>query len=122
MLPGSATLKTYDIENIEELDAVDSLYSVGEGGWDTFKVLLFSEATYGDSKVITEVLMRRDSFSKYSYFSDKEKPARVVIYIFIHQMKLVDQYIQTERSRCQVLLHSMGMYPVRIYGEEEMEL
>lgn len=73
ILPGNATLKTYDIENIEELDAVDSLYSVGEGGWDTFKVLLFSEATYGESKVITEVLMRRDSFSKYSYFSDKEK-------------------------------------------------
>ncbi len=71
LLPGNATLKTYDIENIDTLD--DSLYSVGEGGWDTFKVLLFSEATYGDSKVVTEVLMRRDSFSKYSYFSDKEK-------------------------------------------------
>tara|TARA_R110002049_G_scaffold127876_3_gene285022 strand:- start:486 stop:1802 length:1317 start_codon:yes stop_codon:yes gene_type:complete len=73
ILPGNATLKTYDIENIDELDAIDSLYSVGDGGWDSFKVLLFSEATYGNSKVITEVLMRRDSFSKYSYFSNKEK-------------------------------------------------
>lgn len=71
LLPGNATLKTYDIDNIGSLD--DSLYSVGADGWDTFKVLLFSEAFYGSSKVITEVLMRRDSFSKYSYFSDREK-------------------------------------------------
>ncbi len=72
-LPGNVSLKTYDQDNISLLQAKDSLYTVGEGGWDSYKLILFAEAVYDSVKVISEVLMRRDSFSKYSYFSDAEQ-------------------------------------------------
>lgn len=40
--------------------------------WDQWKTLLVSTATYGSHTVKSEVLLRRDSFSKYSYFTDAE--------------------------------------------------
>ena len=40
--------------------------------WDEYKVLLKSTAIYDDTRVTTEVLMQRDSFSKYAYFSNSE--------------------------------------------------
>lgn len=40
--------------------------------WDEYKVLLISTVIYYDTQVITEVLMQRDSFSKYSYFTNSE--------------------------------------------------
>ncbi len=72
-LPGNVTLKTYDENNIASLKDRDTLYTVGEGGWDSYKIILFAEAVYDSVKVISEVLMTRDSFSKYSYFSDAER-------------------------------------------------
>lgn len=40
---------------------------------DEYRVTLVSTAQYGGYKAETEVLMSRDSFSKYSYFTDAEK-------------------------------------------------
>lgn len=40
---------------------------------DEYKVLLTSTASYGGYTAETQVLMSRDSFSKYSYFTDAEK-------------------------------------------------
>lgn len=42
------------------------------GSWDEYKVLLVSTSTYDNIEVTTEVLMQRDSFSKYSYMTDSE--------------------------------------------------
>ncbi|GAB5408499.1 MAG: hypothetical protein BalsKO_08640 [Balneolaceae bacterium] len=42
------------------------------GTWDEYKLLLVSTSTYDDIEVTTEVLMQRDSFSKYSYMTDSE--------------------------------------------------
>lgn len=42
------------------------------GTWDQYKVLLISTSTYEGLEVTTEVLMQRDSFSKYSYMTDSE--------------------------------------------------
>ncbi|MBO6792465.1 MAG: DUF4900 domain-containing protein [Balneolaceae bacterium] len=42
------------------------------GSWDEYKVLLVSSSTYDDVEVTTEVLMQRDSFSKYSYMTQSE--------------------------------------------------
>lgn len=42
------------------------------GTWDQYKVLLVSTSTYEGLEVTTEVLMQRDSFSKYSYMTDSE--------------------------------------------------
>ena len=40
--------------------------------WDEYTLLLISSGTYGNTKVTIEVLMQRDSFSKYAYFSEQE--------------------------------------------------
>ncbi|MFV1884474.1 MAG: DUF4900 domain-containing protein [Balneola sp.] len=42
------------------------------GTWDEYKVLLVSTSTYDGIEITTEVLMQRDSFSKYSYMTDDE--------------------------------------------------
>lgn len=42
------------------------------GSWDEYKVLLLSSSTSDNIEVTTEVLMQRDSFSKYSYMTDSE--------------------------------------------------
>lgn len=42
------------------------------GTWDEYKVLLVSTSTYDNIEITTEVLMQRDSFSKYSYMTDSE--------------------------------------------------
>ncbi|MEQ9308784.1 MAG: DUF4900 domain-containing protein [Balneolaceae bacterium] len=42
------------------------------GTWDEYKLLLVSSSTYDNIEVTTEVLMQRDSFSKYSYMTDSE--------------------------------------------------
>lgn len=42
------------------------------GSWDEYKVLLMSTSTYDNIEVTTEVLMQRDSFSKYSYMTNSE--------------------------------------------------
>jgi len=69
VLPGTSTLTLYDADS----DYYPEGITVGAGGWDGYKVLLYSVAEYEGTKVITEVMMRRDSFSKYSYFSDVER-------------------------------------------------
>lgn len=45
------------------------------GTWDEYKVLLVSSSTYDNIEVTTEVLMQRDSFSKYSYMTQSELAA-----------------------------------------------
>ncbi len=45
------------------------------GTWDEYKVLLLSTSTYDDIQVTTEVLMQRDSYSKYSYNTQSELSA-----------------------------------------------
>ncbi len=42
------------------------------GTWDEYKVLLVSTSSYDGVEITTEVLMQRDSFSKYSYMTDSE--------------------------------------------------
>lgn len=64
---GSGILKTYT-QNSSGLDTLG--HSVVE--WDEFKALLISRATYNGYNAETEVLMQRDSFSKFSYFTDNE--------------------------------------------------
>lgn len=41
-------------------------------GWDEFTLLLYSEAIYDDMLATTEVFLRKDSFSKFSYFTNFE--------------------------------------------------
>lgn len=94
ILPGNAYVKTYDETNIDELKAIDSSFTIGAGGWDGYKVLLFGEAEYGNKKVITEVLMTRDSFSKYSYFSDLES-SKYGSKIFFYDSDVVNGPIHT---------------------------
>ncbi len=64
---GSGTLTTYDQNTIGNLDD-----SVTVSNWDQYTVVLYSTATFEGYKVSTEVLMSRDSFSKYSYFTDNQ--------------------------------------------------
>ena len=64
---GSGTLYTYT-QNTAGLDTVEN--SVVD--WNEYKVLLISRASYDGYTVETEVLMQRDSFSKFSYFTDVE--------------------------------------------------
>lgn len=45
------------------------------GSWDEYKVLLVSTTQYDDIEVTTEVLMQRDSYSKYSYNTQSELSA-----------------------------------------------
>lgn len=66
-LHGSGTLTSYDQNTITDLSD-----SVTVNHWDQYTVVLYSTATYEGHKVTTEVLMNRDSFSKYSYFTDKQ--------------------------------------------------
>lgn len=73
LLPGSASLTLYDVNSDSYPDGI----TIGAGGWDGYKILLYSVSTYEGTQVITEVLMRRDSFSKYSYFSDLEQSSLV---------------------------------------------
>lgn len=42
------------------------------GAWDEYKLLLISTSSYDNIEVTTEVLMQRDSYSKYSYMTDSE--------------------------------------------------
>lgn len=42
------------------------------GTWDEYKLLLISTSSYDNIEVTTEVLMQRDSYSKYSYMTDSE--------------------------------------------------
>lgn len=42
------------------------------GVWDEYKLLLVSSTQYDDIEVTTEVLMQRDSYSKYSYMTQSE--------------------------------------------------
>ena len=46
--------------------------SINVGTWDDYKVLLYSEVNYEGVELSTEVLLQRDAFSKYSYFTDYE--------------------------------------------------
>ena len=61
---GALTSYTMASENIPENNSV--------GTWDEYKVLLVSKTNYDDIEVTTEVLMQRDSFSKYSYMTQSE--------------------------------------------------
>ena len=64
---GSGVLNTYDQHTITNLSD-----SVTVKHWDQYTVVLLSTATFEGYKVSTEVLMNRDSFSKYSYFTDNQ--------------------------------------------------
>lgn len=46
--------------------------SINVGSWNEYKVLLYSEIEYNGIELTTEVLLQRDAFSKYSYFTDYE--------------------------------------------------
>lgn len=46
--------------------------SINVGSWNEYKVLLYSEIEYEGEALTTEVLLQRDAFSKYSYFTDYE--------------------------------------------------
>jgi hypothetical protein len=66
--PGRGMLKMYDM-NSSELNTIDNSVQ----NWDDYKVLFISKGTYGGYTAETEVLMQRDSFSKFSYFTDAEQ-------------------------------------------------
>ncbi len=63
---GTGMLKTYDMNS--QTFPTD----MGNVVWDQYKVLLYSESTYDGFTLATEVLMQKDSFSKYSYYSNSE--------------------------------------------------
>lgn len=64
---GSGTLKSYDQTTISQLSD-----SVTVKQWDQYTVVLYSEAEYEGYRISTEVLMSRDSFSKYSYYTNTQ--------------------------------------------------
>ena len=63
-MSGSLTSYTMNSNNIPADNSVAS--------WDQYKVLLVSVSEFDGIEVTTEVLMQRDSFSKYSYMTDSE--------------------------------------------------
>lgn len=64
---GKGELKSYDITNRSQLpDSVTVPY------WDQYTVVLYSVAELNGYKAVSEVLMSRDSFSKYSYFTNRQ--------------------------------------------------
>jgi|AntRauTorckE6833_2_1112554.scaffolds.fasta_scaffold02026_4 cytoskeletal protein CcmA (bactofilin family) len=65
---GDGKLRMYNM-GTSGLDTVDN--SVLE--WDQYKVLIVSEGNYGGYESEIEVLLQRDSFSKFSYFTNEER-------------------------------------------------
>lgn len=65
-LGGSGFVQAYD-QNSENIPD-----STNVGSWNEYKVLLYTEIEYAGESIKTEVLLQRDSFSKYSYFTDYE--------------------------------------------------
>lgn len=65
----SGKLKTYTSSSTD-IPADNSV-----GTWNEYKVLLVSTSTYDNIEVTTEVLMQRDSYSKYSYMTGSELSA-----------------------------------------------
>ena len=63
-MEGTLNSYTQSSENIPQNNSVDV--------WNEYKVLLVSSTQYDDIEVTTEVLMQRDSFSKYSYMTQSE--------------------------------------------------
>ncbi|MTI89166.1 MAG: DUF4900 domain-containing protein [Balneolaceae bacterium] len=63
---GSGKLYSYSSTTVP--DSIN--HSVDQ--WNQYRVLLFSTSEYKGYSVQTEVLMQRDSFSKYSYFTESE--------------------------------------------------
>ena len=61
---GLLTTYTQSSENIPTDNSV--------GTWDQYKALFVSATTFQDVEVKTEVLMQRDSFSKYAYMTQSE--------------------------------------------------
>ncbi|MEQ8525858.1 hypothetical protein [Gracilimonas sp.] len=61
-----------EISMSTESGATGTLYMSQPDPDDEFRVLLTSFGTYGGYRSEIEVLMQRDSFSRYSYFTDSE--------------------------------------------------
>jgi len=78
-LPGSGTLWTFNQESPAFPDGISTI------NWDEYQVLLYSEATFDGRTIATEVLLRRDSFSKFSYFTESEVSAQGSDIFFVSQ-------------------------------------
>lgn len=65
-IPGDGNLWTFT-QNSNNLPE-----GISVGNFDEYTVLLYSESDYQEHNVSTEVLLRKDSFSKYSYFTEGE--------------------------------------------------
>ncbi len=65
--PGKGKLTAYDQATISNFGD-----SANVGTWNEYKLLLYSEVEYEGYTVATEVLMQRDSFSKYSYYTNTQ--------------------------------------------------
>lgn len=81
-LPGVGTLWTFN----QNSSAFPEGISVDN--WDEYQVLLYSESTFEGITIATEVLLRRDSFSKFSYFTESEISAQGSDIFFFSQDEL----------------------------------
>lgn len=65
-LGGTGYVQAYDENSTSYPDSNNA------GVWDEYKVLLYSQATYEGYTAETEVLVQRNAFSRYSYFTNFE--------------------------------------------------
>ena len=69
-LGGSGSVQVYDINDF--LDPNVTLPDNSIPGWSQFTLLLHATADYEGRTVETEVMLTKDAFSKFSYFTDVE--------------------------------------------------
>lgn len=81
-LPGAGTLWTFNESSSQFPNGISV------DNWDEYQVLLYSESTFEDITIATEVLLRRDSFSKFSYFTESEISAQGSDIFFFSQDEL----------------------------------
>lgn len=70
-LGGEGSIRVYDRD-----DFLDSTVDVPDNSiplWDEFTLLLHATATYEGKEIETEVMLTKDAFSKFSYFTDVEQ-------------------------------------------------
>jgi len=70
-LGGEGSIRVYDRD-----DFLDSTVDVPDNSipfWNEFTLLLHATATYEGKEVETEVMLTKDAFSKFSYFTDVEQ-------------------------------------------------
>lgn len=66
----SAYVKGFDQAMTSNNDYPNNTNVQSTGGWDEHKVLLYSKSSFNGKDTYTEVLLQRDPFSKFSFFTN----------------------------------------------------